>query len=321
MRRILTGLLLAFIAVRPVAAFDGGLELSASCLVQVWSPDDMILAKSKKWIDERERLSYTDHGPGGRSAIQVFSKGNEPSGLTAFFKRLEVAMRERPDAARISADFFIPSETRFNVAPAKMPLGIWGGDPIAERICATAGCPPERQHGFSVRLTRASAGNPDPGLHGPRIYSYNLDRPGSPKLRLPHNPLRAQERLLLQFGDHFQVMSDFPLGEWFTLALDIVLNDVTDEGVMDNGMTSLRMYDDDGALLGQVTAENLTFRKEETWHVFGPMLADLWGGDQFADDRMPIMDTTISSRDYEMYFVDPSRDARECLVPVVVPAL
>ncbi len=112
----------------------------------------------------------------------------------------------------------------------------------------------------------------------------------------------------------------FPLGEWFSLTIDIGLNRASAAQVVADGFADLYMHDADGTLMGRVSAENLIFRDDPAWHVFGPLLADLWGGDQTSPKRMPIMDTEMYSRYYRLSLLEEGRSLGECLDPARLPA-
>lgn len=307
---VLVGLLLA----GPASADMPGMRLDDRCLVKVWGPEESELATSKQWRDENDRLSFAPYGPQGSEAMQFYSLQDTPSGIANFETRLDAARESRASVARIRADFFIPPDTRFNVGAAKLPLGLWGGRPESNG-CSTGGCAPEDQTGFSVRLSRAPTVAEVPDRHGPVIYSYHLNR-HSKRWGAEHsNKVREVARTSFVYGESFPMQVDFPLGEWFTLTLDVALNDVTGDRPSENGSVDLYMHDEAGTLLGEVSAEGLVFRPVGTWYIHGPMLSDMWGGKMTSPRRMPVMDTLTFTRDYEMFLLEDGRSLEECRLP------
>lgn len=320
MKRICRLALVLLLSAAPALADDDGMRVDRSCLATVWAPDDAELAGAENWRDDGGRLSLAKKAPGGGSAIRMFSRADRPADLASYKIHIRAADRTKAGFARIRAEFFIPADTRFNVGGAKMPLGLYGGAPNEKRTCATGGCPPEKQTGFSVRLTRDPPDEARPWEHGPRIYSYHLNRDSRRVDFEDSHSHRKGDFDELQYGENFPMGVAFPLGEWFTLTLDVAVNRATETQIVADGFADLYMHDAQGNLMGHVAAERLIFRRGEDWHLFGPLLADLWGGDQTLPTRMPIMDTEMYSRQYRLSLLDEGRSLSECLDPARLPA-
>lgn len=289
-----------------------GLRLDSACFETVWAPDDAALAADPGWSDPEGRLGYVASGPEGGTALRIFSPEGRPSGVTSLKLRLGAAALHPPQVARIRAEFFIPPDTVFNIGGAKMPLGIWGGDPERQGSCSTGGCAPEDQTGFSVRLTRHGTDPDHPGVHGPSLYSYHLNRHGKRQPASHSHKAREIDRDSQEFGETFPMEVAFPLGRWFTLTMDVAMNATGPGGAAADGFADLYMHDAEGRLLGAVHAEGLVFRTDPAWVIFGPRLGDLWGGNQASPRRMPLMNTSMYSRNYEMFFLLDGRDAESC---------
>lgn len=295
-------------------------NLKQSCFDLVWSPDEKWVSKSTRWYgDGKDRISYTAHAPGNVEALVSQAVEGVPAALAALKYRIPETSDREPVAARIMASVFIPEDHGFNLGNAKMPLGIWGGDP--DRVtCIAGGCPPpydpeyyplgkdidKTQNGFSVRFTRKALDKKtDPITHGPKIYSYNLNRVGV---------ATAGNKV---FGQSTAMSEPFPTGDWFRMVMDVRLNSFPKDAdgnlyPKENGSVDMYMYDANDDLLGEVHQENLIFRDDPSWFIKGPLLADLWGGDFENDNNRPTKSFDTYYRDYAMYILKEGKLPSQC---------
>ena len=72
------------------------------------------------------------------------------------------------------------------------------------------------------------------------------------------------------------------------------------------------MFDGNGNLLDTAGKTGLIYRPSRDWYIFGPVLTDLWGGDETRPQNLPLADTRIYYEDYEMFFLDPDRTLGAC---------
>lgn len=318
--RFLTAAMLAFGAVAWTGAGhaeNSGRHLDPQCLVSAWSPTSEKLAKSTRWRQKNDydRLDLVKQVPGLQGdAISTFVEGGIPGNLLTYYERLKPALENKPLAARIVVDLYFADEEGFNRSNAKLPLGIWGGDSDG-KFCGTNSCPPVEQTGFSVRLTRTILDKKDwepPYLHGPRIYSYHLNRPGEAKVKEPING-QTEAKLRLQ-GDGIDMNAPLQAGKWYHLVLDVGLNTFDNTQPKADGFTNLYLYDSAGTLLGETGKSGLIFRNSPDWFIFGPMLTDLWGGPINNKRNIPLADTVAYYEDYEMFLIAPDRTLQECVI-------
>jgi len=258
-------------------------KLKDSCFDLVWEPTERDLAtSSKRFGTGKGRTRYRASGPNGKPSLVSYAGKGQPAALSTFQDRNNEVMKRKSIVARIETKMFIPKGHGFNLGNAKIPLGLWGGDPDVNGsnggICATAGCPPSRQTGFSLRLTRNLL-NEKNFKHGPRLYSYHLNRTGVTD---------RVEGLFYMYGEGIPMNTSFPLNQWVKIVIDLRLNSFKNGVAKNNGTVSLYMYKMNGSLVGQVHKNGLVFRKDPSWHIFGPLLADLWGGPYKNDNHQPL---------------------------------
>ncbi len=289
--------------------------LNDKCLVSVWAPDSDTLAHDLKWKQKSsfDRLGYKDNAPtaDGDALVTIARKGL-PGSLLRHKDKLKIAKERAPVVARIETSIFVPDDSGFNYSNAKMPLGIWGGDPGAN-FCGAGLCPPDEQTGFTVRLTRTRLDRDDrkpPFTHGLRIYSYHLNRGGTVK-----NPTaednKARKRTLK--GDGTPMKTPLEPGVWYRVIMDVGLNSFTGDKPNADGWMDAYLLDDQGSILDHAGKTGLIYRRAPDWHIFGPVLTDLWGGDETRPQNLPLADTVIYYEDYEMFLLAPGKTLETCL--------
>lgn len=314
---LMAGLVALGLASGAVDAQQSGRHLDPQCLVSAWAPSSQDLAKSGRWRQKNDydRLDLATQVPDlDGDAIRVFAKGGVVGNLLNYQEKLKQTPVDKPQAARIEVELYIPPDEGFNRSNAKLPLGIWGGEDGA-KFCGSGLCPPRDQTGFTVRLTRTLLDPDDwkpPFPHGPRIYSYHLNRPGEAKVKQPING-QTEAKLRLQ-GDGIDLNVQMVPGNWYRVVLDVALNTFDGAAANADGFTNLYLYDDAGQLLGQTGKSGLIFRKSEDWFIFGPILTDLWGGKIDHKRNIPLADTSTFYEDYEMFLIAPDRALQDCVI-------
>ena len=288
--------------------------LDDGCLISVWAPSSDKLANQTEWRQKSayNRLQFDDDAPTeDGDALVTYARKGVPGSLLRHKGKLPEAHKQKPSVARIQNKIFVPDDSGFNYSNAKMPLGIWGGKKGAA-FCGAGLCPPDEQTGFTVRLTRSRIDRDDkkpPFRHGLRIYSYHLNRDGEVK-----NSTAADKKVRkrTQKGDGTPLKTPLEPGVWYHLILDVGLNSFKDGKPVADGWTQLYMFDGNGNLLDTAGKTGLIYSPSPDWYIFGPVLTDLWGGDETRPQNLPLADTRIYYEDYEMFFLDPDRTLGAC---------
>ena len=291
-----------------------GTRMDADCMDLVWAPDtqDLIEENWKESADAdnsetQPRLSYVENGPNNKASLSFNAYKGKEGTMVALRRKLDVLMERQPVFARIKASVFIPANNGFNIGNAKMALGLWGGEPGIEGYCAAAGCMPWEQNGFSVRMTRTTQDTQAPFHHGPRIYSYHLNRlEDNPSYQVDEN-----DEYTRISGAGFPMNVNFPYDTWLKVVMDVRLNSFKDGDAQENGFVDLYMYKN-GELIGSVSKQGLIFRKTADWHFFGPRISSIWGGPTHKSTHLPLADTKEYFRDYKLFILKPGLLPSQC---------
>lgn len=170
------------------------------------------------------------------------------------------------DHARAGCSVYIPPGFRW-AHGQKLALGLWGGQLGA----LSGGAERAKQTGFSVRLVHSPS-------QGALLYSYHLNRSTS-------NISGAGD-----FGQGIGAHTGpLPQGRWIRLEIDLRLNT---PGKAD-GKVWLLM---DGKVIAAVG--NLIYRRDASWHIRGPILHEMWGGNTDAPQNLSLADQAYWYSDY-----------------------
>ncbi len=319
LKHILTATSLVWIAF-PVAAADlpKTTHLDASCLVSVWSPSSRAIAEDKYWRPEvnLNRLSFAKPAPSeDGNALAIQAENGIPGEMVSLKRTNGFAKQHAPAIGRIRADIYFDSVDGFNIAAAKLPLGLWGGE-LGTKFCGAGLCPPDEQTGFSVRLTRSRLDLDDrwpPILQTFRIYSYHINRPGE-VLERPSKDGKGTRRTLK--GSGIVMHQPLKAGVWYQVILDVGLNSFDGDQPVADGWTDIYLLDEDGTILDWAGETGLIYRKSPNWSILGPYLVDLWGGDPKKQQNLPLSDLLTYFEDYELLFLDPEKSADDCRAPM-----
>lgn len=102
------------------------------------------------------------------------------------------------------------------------------------------------------------------------VYSYHLNRT-SPVNKSWISPTgNGKTQLIRQFGQGPTVPEPMPKNEWFTMILDLKLNEV---GKAD-GSARLLVYNEQGKLMTFAQLDNAVYRTNPNWKIMGPYLTE-----------------------------------------------
>lgn len=293
-------------------------RLQHSCFEKVWGPDEKELANDPRWRGVGEeidnRIRYTSKLPDGKPSIISKAFEDVPAGLASLKLKIAEVDQRKAKVARLSTLVYIPEDNGFNKGNAKMQIGVWG---MGDEIGCIANCPPPYnpelyplgmdvdrvQKGFIARVSRQAIDeSTSPVTHGPKIYSYHLNR---------SDAVVTDD---VVYGESAYTNTPFPTGEWFKLIMDIRLDswDSKENRSKKNGFVDLYMYDTQDNLLGEAHMENLIFRDDPSWHIMGPYLVDLWGGDYEHPDNIPTKTFNTYYRNHKMYIMKEGKYPGQC---------
>lgn len=308
----------ALLALSPSLGMTGGTPsqtyLNPQCLTSVWAPTSSKVANADRWQEKSsfDRLELATNAPtADGDAVVTVARAGVPGSMSMYKQGLDAARAQKPSIARVQVSLYIPDNGGFNKSNAKMPLGLWGGLPEGP-FCGMGLCAPQDQTGFSVRLTRTRLNSRDetaPFEHGPRIYSYHINREGTPQKTTNSD---GSVKYKLQ-GEGINLRAPLKGGQWYRVVMDVGLNSFQDGQPVADGWTDMYLMDANGRIIGHAGKTGLIYRKSPDWHVMGPMLTDLWGGDETKPTNLPLKDTVTYYEDYEMFLLTPGKSPEQCL--------
>jgi hypothetical protein len=245
--------------------FPGG-----ACLVTAWAPDVSELCGPKGWGVLRDvhathdpefdhRLSCTEEAPGGGAALDVVAWGDKANSLLDYRRQVPGM---GADAARMTAQIYVADDYELWSA-GRLLLGLRIGDPVRPGKGIGGNIAPEKQTGSSVRVNFAAKGD----RLVPKLLGYYLDRQTK---AAKHRSNWTGKTKMATFGENTRVSGAIPKGEWVTLVLDVVLNDVGQS----NGSATLTVLDASGQVLGSGTRDNAVFRNDASWKIIGPYMTE-----------------------------------------------
>lgn len=257
--------------------------LADSCYQRIWNPREADMGVGK-WSPQRkggstndpsfdQRASYVEKGPDGLPAVQFISYHDKNNALIDFRRsNADPYMPKKGmEEARFMVSYYLPSNYQF-FASGRLAAGMYITDPDNPGTCMGGGCPPALQTGSSVRInfSRDSSIN----SFRPMLYSYHLNR-NSPVIKWIAPMGDGKTELVRQFGIGPTVPLAMPKNEWFTMILDVKLNDA---GVA-NGSARLLVYNELGKLVTAAQLDNAMYRTNPNWKIMGPYLTEKYNND------------------------------------------
>lgn len=248
-----------------------------TCYQRLWNPLESDMGRGK-WSAQRkagsttdpifdQRASFERDAPGGVPAVRFTAYGDKDNALIDF-RRSNAAPympRNGMEEARFMVSYYLPSNYEF-FASGRLAAGMYITDPNNPGTCMGGGCLPSLQTGSSVRINF----DRDERINGirPMIYSYHLDRT-SPVVSWK-SPMGNGAPIIRQFGQGPTVPYAMPKNKWFTMILDIKLNDVGKA----NGKTRILVYNNDGKLMTHTQLTDVVYRTNPKWKIMGPYLTE-----------------------------------------------
>lgn len=257
--------------------------LADSCYQRVWNPREADMGVGK-WSAQRrtgstndpsfdQRASYVEKGPDGLPSVQFIAYHDKNNALLDF-RRINAAPsmpKKGMEEARFMVSYYLPSSYQF-FASGRLAAGMYITDPNNPGTCMGGGCPPEQQTGSSVRINF----DRDETINSirPMVYSYHLNRT-SPVISWIAPAGDGKTKLTRKFGQGPTVSEPMPKNEWFTMILDVKLNDA---GVA-NGSARLLVYNELGKLVTAASLDKAMYRTNPNWKIMGPYLTEKYNND------------------------------------------
>ncbi len=204
--------------------------------------------------------------PGGDTALTVQEYAGSNVSVTSIGRHEFPAAMRNASVARLSADFYIPSDYDWTFA-GRMPIGINMGP------WTSGGKTGSRQTGSSVRLHVWPDNGGTLGL-----YSYNFDRTGGTagSSEWGQGVAKVDARL--------------PRDEWITVTIEVAL----DTPGADRDAATIYIHDSDGNLIGSDTSgKSLTYRRAGDTFGFTGAIFD-----------SKLNNNTIRARQNQRYYVN-----------------
>lgn len=279
------------------------------CMRLAWDPTEQEIASCTTGT----RDAYVANGPGGLGAVQIRANGNRQRlGLAQCIRDIPGANTQRPQAARVCVQTYFPDDgSDFLSTGGRLSLGLTvdSGEPVPNGMPGNGGTPPFLQNSASIRLQRQRG--------RAQLYSYHLDRgnpgrecgvvnntPGYLGVDEDGNPRRNVP--YYHYGCPSDMRAPFPVGEWFTLCQDVVMNTYDANGrALANGMSSVSMYDSEGMLLGTAGFNNVVYSRDPSGYVKGVQFTEKWNN-EFGNTGA---DSNTYYRNYQIFTPDTSNPA------------